>query len=84
MTRVMCDHCGTESALFGAGGATDLARQTGLPLLAQLPFFPALAAASDTGRPPLLDDPDSVAAAQFHALATQLARNLELTPGLRA
>ena len=78
MAGVVCDHCGCESALFGAGGAADLADQTGLPLLTRLSFFPPLAAASDAGRPPILDDPDSVPSAQFHALARELADRLEL------
>ena len=84
MSGILCDRCGTENALFGAGGATELAEQTGLPLLARLPFFPALAAASDAGHPIISDDPDSVPAAQFHALARQLAHGLELEPGLSA
>ena len=81
MAGVVCDHCGRESVLFGAGGATDLADQTGLPLLARLAFFPNLATASDAGRPTILDDPDSASSAQFHALARQLAGHLERQVG---
>ncbi|MEA3276019.1 MAG: Mrp/NBP35 family ATP-binding protein, partial [Pseudomonadota bacterium] len=80
MAGVVCRRCGTESPLFGTGGGSDLADQTGLPLLARLPFYPDLAIASDTGRPPVTDDPDSAQSAQFHALAAQLACTLELEP----
>lgn len=84
MAGVVCDHCGQEVMLFGAGGAAELADQAGLPLLAMLPFFPALAAASDAGRPPILDDPDSVQSAQFHALARQLVGRLKLESDLNS
>ena len=80
MAGVVCRRCGTESPLFGAGGGAELAEQTGLPLLARLPFFPDLATASDRGRPPLVDAPDSVEAVLFHALAGRLAQALKLEP----
>jgi len=78
MSGVVCRSCGAESPLFGAGGGSDLAEQTGLALLARLPFLPALAAASDAGRPPVLEDPDAVPAVQFHSLAARLACDLGL------
>jgi ATP-binding protein involved in chromosome partitioning len=79
MAGVVCRRCGVESALFGIGGGAELAHQTSLPLLARLPFFPALAEASDAGRPPVVDAPDSVPAGCFHGLALRLARDLGLT-----
>ena len=84
MSGVVCRRCGTESPLFGKGGGSDLARQAGLPVLASLPFIPALAEASDAGRPPVVDAPESVQAALFHGLASQVARGLELESGLNA
>ena len=84
MAGVVCRRCSVKSPLFGKGGAAELAKQTGLPLLACLPFYPSLAAASDSGHPPLVDAPDSVQAAQFHGLASRLAIGLELEPGVSA
>ena len=84
MSSVVCQRCGTESQLFGIGGGADLAEQTGLPLLARLPFLPELAAASDSGHPSIIDAPDSVQTGLFHALAAQLAQSLELKKGLNA
>jgi len=80
MAAVVCRRCGQESFLFGAGGGADLAQQTGLPLLARLPFFPGLAEASDSGRPPVVDAPDSVQAAAFHSLAARVSAELRLEP----
>ena len=84
MSGMVCRSCGAESPLFGMGGGLELAEQTGLALLARLPFDPVLAEASDTGHPPVLEDPASVPAAQFHNLAARLARDLGLEPVLNA
>jgi len=84
MAGVLCRRCGTESPLFGTGGASELAGQTGLPLLARLPFYPALAQDSDVGRPTVVADPDSAQAGQFHGLAALVASHLGLEAGLSA
>ncbi|BCU06451.1 Mrp/NBP35 family ATP-binding protein [Allochromatium tepidum] len=75
---LVCGRCGTESALFGAGGGAELATLTGLPLLARLPFDAALAEASDAGRPPLVASPETAASAWFQALAGRVAGRLGL------
>ena len=78
MAGLVCRRCGSESALFGGGGGAGLAQLTGLPLLAQLPFDPTLALASDNGRPPIVAAPDSTPSARFHGLATLVAARLKL------
>ena len=78
LAGLVCGRCGTETALFGAGGGAELAALTGLPLLARLPFDAALAAASDAGRPPLVANPDTAASAWFQALASIVAGRLRL------
>ncbi|MGH9103238.1 MAG: Mrp/NBP35 family ATP-binding protein [Acidimicrobiales bacterium] len=71
MTSFTCDH-GAAYQLFGSGGGAELAREIGVPLLAELPFDPAVAEAGDTGRPPALHGEGRLAAA-FTALAGRLA-----------
>jgi len=78
MAGVVCGHCGSEAPLFGVGGAEQLADQTGLPLLARLPFYPALAEASDRGQPPVVAAPESASAGQFHGLANRVAQEIGL------
>jgi ATP-binding protein involved in chromosome partitioning len=78
LTGLICRRCGSENALFGQGGGAGLAEQTGLPLLARLPFVPALAEASDRGCPPVVETPDSAQSARFHALAARVAEALRL------
>jgi ATP-binding protein involved in chromosome partitioning len=50
---------GTGQELFGTGGGEALAAEVGAPLLARIPFDPALREASDAGRPVLEAAPDA-------------------------
>ncbi|MDT5079825.1 MAG: ATP-binding protein involved in chromosome partitioning [Mycobacterium sp.] len=65
--------------LFGEGGgrqvAESLTRAVGadVPLLGQVPLDPALVAASDSGVPLVLSDPDSAAGKELRSIADGLA-----------
>ena len=65
--------CPSSSApgqeLFGSGGGERLAAEIGAPLLAQLPFDPALREAADEGRSVFDAAPGSVIADALLALA---------------
>ena len=60
---------GTRYALFGEGGGAALADELGVPLLARIPFLPAMRAGADEGHPLATVAPDSDAAAAFNELA---------------
>ena len=60
---------GTRYALFGEGGGAALADELGVPLLARIPFLPAMRAGADEGHPLVTVAPDSDAAAAFNELA---------------
>ena len=47
---VRCDACGALAPLHAGGAGAELADRFGVPLLARLPFDPALGAAADEGR----------------------------------
>ena len=55
--------------LFGRGGGSQLASESDVPLLAQLPMELAVVQGGDAGRPAVLSAPDSATAAAFRALA---------------
>ncbi|MGA7416616.1 MAG: Mrp/NBP35 family ATP-binding protein [Acidimicrobiales bacterium] len=63
---------GTRYELFGAGGGQSLARELGVPLLAQVPLVPALREGGDVGVPVMVSDPGGEAARAFSGLAEQL------------
>lgn len=64
---------GSTHSLFAGDGARVLARETGLPIQAEIPFDPRLAALTDSGAPIVLSDPASPAALAFRELARGLA-----------
>ncbi|MGL5863421.1 MAG: P-loop NTPase, partial [Phycicoccus sp.] len=89
---------GSRQEIFGSGGgrrvAESLSRAVGadVPLLGQIPLDTALRVGSDTGRPVVLDQPDSPAAVVLRGISRSLAtrarglagRSLGLTPASRS
>lgn len=69
MAIFTCPTCGTETAIFGAGGVDAAAAAENLRILGRLPLDPAIRAASDAGVP--LPEP-------FDALAVALLEALEM------
>jgi ATP-binding protein involved in chromosome partitioning len=69
MSAFTCEH-GETYALFGEGGGQTLADEAGVPLLAQIPIEPAVAAGGDLGRPIALGE--GPAAEAFRALADRV------------
>jgi len=60
---------GKRYELFGAGGGQQLAERLDVPFVGQVPFVPELREGGDTGRPILVEDPDSESAKAFVHLA---------------
>ena len=50
MSYLVCPDCGRKIYLFGEGRSAEAAKKHGLPLLAQMPIDPRLAALTDEGR----------------------------------
>jgi ATP-binding protein involved in chromosome partitioning len=69
MSAFVCDH-GQRYELFGSGGGEALARESGTPLLGQIPMEPSVSLEGDAGEPVALGD--GPAAEAFRALATRL------------
>jgi ATP-binding protein involved in chromosome partitioning len=55
MSSFRCPDCGGEHAIFDEGGGRDLAEETDLPFLGQIPIDPAIRAGGDDGQPVVLD-----------------------------
>ncbi|ROR31969.1 Mrp/NBP35 family ATP-binding protein [Inmirania thermothiophila] len=78
MSGVACRGCGHVAAVFGAGGAHELAEQTGLPLLAEIPFEPEVSELCDGGRPVVTAAPGSRTAEGIERIAAALVERLGL------
>ncbi|PZG24639.1 sodium:proton antiporter [Spongiactinospora gelatinilytica] len=94
MAWLPCPHCDERIAVFGEGGgqavADGLTRTLGarVPLLGQIPIDLRLREGGDEGKPLVLTDPDTPAAAELRRIATGLSskgaslkgRQLNLSP----
>ncbi len=73
MSVHVCEKCGHESHIFGAGGAEALCRDYGTELLGQLPLDIRIRELADAGRPTVVSDPDSRAADTYRRIARRCA-----------
>src|SRR6266540_4136699 len=78
MSGLPCPHCNEMVEVFGSGGgqqvAEGLSRTLGasVPLLGQIPIDVRLREGGDSGRPLVLDDPDSLAGKELSRIAERL------------
>lgn len=80
MRGYLCPGCGTLGPLFPDGQVEALAREQGAEYLGAIPFDPRIPAASDEGRPFVLDYPDSAAGKALAEVTTRLEQLL-VEPG---
>ncbi len=73
MSYFVCPDCGERDDLFGTGGGARMAKEEGVPLLAQIPIFAEIREASDRGMPLTLAHPEHPASAAFIELARRVA-----------
>jgi ATP-binding protein involved in chromosome partitioning len=64
---------GLRYDIFGSGGGRDVAREMSVPYLGEVPLDPRLPAASDAGRPLVLDQPDAPASLALRRIARDLS-----------
>ncbi len=78
MSTHICSNCGHEEAIFGTGGGSRIAAETGVTLLGQLPLEASLGRSTDQGRPIVAADPDHPVSLRFRELARRTAARLSL------
>ncbi|MFC4532474.1 Mrp/NBP35 family ATP-binding protein [Sphaerisporangium dianthi] len=89
MAWLPCPHCDERIAVFGEGGgqavADGLTRTLGtrVPLLGQVPIDLRLREGGDEGKPLVLTDPDSPAAAELRRIADGLSKRSSSIKGLQ-
>ncbi len=77
MAHFICPDCGSRHAIFGDGGAEAEAARLGVPFLGAVPLTMELRAASDSGRPLLVRDPDGPVSQMFDQIAGRLRAGLD-------
>ena len=76
MSTFVCPHCGTESHIFGHGGARETAAELGTDFLGEIPLVMSIRETSDAGTPIVAKDPGSPEARAFLALAERVREKL--------
>lgn len=72
---------GERQYIFGQGGGKRTADRLGVPFMGEIPLDMSIRQGGDAGRPVVLADPDSGAAAPFMALADALAERCGASAG---
>jgi ATP-binding protein involved in chromosome partitioning len=76
MAELTCPHCGGLVELLPRAAGERSIWSDGVRELGRLPFDPAVAAATEAGRPVVVADPDGETAARFRAIAARLTEML--------
>ncbi len=82
MSGFTCPSCGEVTHIFHQGGGQKIADSLNVPFLGSIPLDPAVVDGGDTGRPLILDAPDSPAAQAYRAVAAALSGGAQEGAGL--
>lgn len=69
---------GTQMDVFGSGGGERLAEQTGVPFLGTIPMDPAVRQGGDSGKPVVIDKPDTKVAQVLESIAQDVAARVSI------
>ncbi len=78
MSGFVAPDTGQRYVIFGEGGGEEIARQTGIPLLGEVPIDPLLRESGDQGCPVVIGRPDSPAARALSEIAQRLAAAISI------
>ncbi len=78
MSYFVCPNCRHESDIFGRGGGEETAAEMQVPFLGRIPIYEPIRVGSDTGRPIVIEEPDSPAARAFVHVAEQTAAQVSI------
>jgi ATP-binding protein involved in chromosome partitioning len=76
MRTFTCPHCGESTDIFRHGGGEQMSQELGVPFLGALPLDIDVVICGDEGRPIVADQPTSVSAKVYAAIATALVEQL--------
>jgi ATP-binding protein involved in chromosome partitioning len=77
MSYFQCPHCGTQSDIFGHGGARHEAERLGVPFLGEIPLHMSIRITSDSGTPVVESEPNGAHAAIYRAIGAKVRDQLK-------
>ena len=72
MSGFSCPHCGEVSDIFKSGGGETLATRRKVPFLGRVPLDPRMVQSGDSGKPFILEHPDSEAAQALQSVVNKI------------
>src|SRR5690606_35378656 len=78
MSTHICSNCGHEEHIFGSGGGSRMARESGVTLLGSVPLDIRIREESDGGKPTVVAEPESRIAQIYRDIARRVAGRLAL------
>lgn len=78
MSYFICDNCDKKHDIFRQGGGAKVAKEFGLPLLAEVPLEAKVVALSDSGHPVVIEAPESTVAKSYKDAAGKLAAQISI------
>ena len=76
MSFFQCPHCGERTEIFSHGGGEAASRKLEVPFLGEVPIDLKTRIGGDTGRPVVIEDPESVQSKIFMKIAEQMAARI--------
>lgn len=76
MSYFVCDQCDKRHTIFGAGAANKLVEQFGFKNTFEIPVVESVSKHGDSGRPLVLEEPDSPVAAVYGELCEAVVREI--------
>ena len=77
MSYFQCPHCGTQSDIFGHGGARHEAERLAVPFLGEIPLHMSIRTTSDEGTPVVESEPNGPHAAIYRAIGAKVRDQLK-------
>jgi ATP-binding protein involved in chromosome partitioning len=73
MSHFICPNCNDKHYIFGNGGAQKISDQFNIPFLGEIPLNSGIMSGSDTGKPIMISNPDSLSSVAFRNAAKNIA-----------
>jgi ATP-binding protein involved in chromosome partitioning len=78
MSHFVCPNCGTSHPIFTTDSPEERARALNIPFLGSIPIHPEVRLGGDSGRPIVLEHPDSPVAQILTGIAKRLAQQVSI------
>lgn len=78
MSYLQCPHCSEQINVFGKGGGQKISEKFNIPFLGAIPLSPQIMEGSDSGKPIILSEPDSIQANALRKVAKVTAGRISV------